>query len=116
MAGVQRAYRQQAQHALQVGICVGRCCRLALHVSHLARPSCCQSGSSNTIKSAAAVTCAQPHQVCMFAPSLPCHRAALQAEDAQAAAAGGVQLVFQDSDRQGTFVFKGRQVGVPQLC
>lgn len=39
------------------------------------------------------------------------HRAALQAEDPRAAAAGGAQLVFQDSDRQGMFVFKGRQVG-----
>ncbi|KAI7844401.1 hypothetical protein COHA_001996 [Chlorella ohadii] len=42
-------------------------------------------------------------------------RAALQAEDPQSAAACGVQLVFQDSDRQGTFVFKGRQYPVTVL-
>lgn len=42
-------------------------------------------------------------------------RAALQAEDPRAAAAGGAQLVFQDSDRQGMFVFKGRQYPVTVL-
>ncbi|PRW60754.1 transcription initiation factor TFIID subunit 7-like [Chlorella sorokiniana] len=43
-------------------------------------------------------------------------RAALQADDPRAAAApGGAQLVFQDSDRQGMFVFKGRQYPVTVL-
>lgn len=47
--------------------------------------------------------------------TLVSRRAALQAEDPRAAAAGGAQLVFQDSDRQGMFVFKGRQVGEAEV-
>ena len=51
----------------------------------------------------------------MPCPALLLPRSALRSEDPAAAAAAGAQLVFQESDRQGLFVFKGKQVqrGLP---